>query len=644
MTKQFQALFLILTTFWAFGQANYTVNPSNEQLLNFLQTEGITVFDINLISGNRENQIALVSNALELAQLEIEEGLMFSTGDVSFDIENKNTIRNLSIENINYSDPDLLEIEPLAFYDPVILEFFIELSPSVNTLTFSYQFGSEEYPDYVGSIYNDVFAIFFKEVEQENYQNVALIENSGNATAVNFINGGVLGAASTQGQPVDLTQTENYLNNGHLNTGAINPVQQPGPFPVHIEYNGITKKLTSKVTNLNSDKIYQVKFAIADTADPNFDSGVIFSPITATNEGASLSLTKDGAFSSLSAEQRAEVGDVITYNFELTNTGDVPVFQLSFEDEMFPDAAPFEESNVLSPGESISFQLNYLIDQDDINRGVVHNIAIVSSLLINQDDFIIVSTDPTPLDNNSPFKNENCMECTSVLIPRDIQLALIKRGYLELPNQTSVVGNRVIYEFDLFNLGNVDLFGVVINDPLPNIEVEEILIDISANTSVLIASYASYFLDIEDIQKGEVINQAEAFGFTWLGELAVAFSDFEVVVQNRPTVVPLNPCGLKMYNAITPNNDGVNDFFFIEGISCFPKNVLKIFNRWGVEVFSMNNYTNQGVVFEGISNGRVTIGNGQKLPDGVYYYVFQFENLEGNTETKKGSLYLTRGE
>lgn len=643
MTKQLQTLFYILTSFVAFGQANYSSNPTNEQLLNFLQTDGISIFNMVLVSGNRQNQIALLSNGVEDASLEIEEGLMFSTGDVAFEIENKNTTRNASISNTNYVDLDLLQIEPFAFYDPVIIEFFIELEPSINTLTFSYQFASEEYPDYVGSIYNDVFAIFFKEAEQENYQNIALISGSGSPTAVNFINGGVLGAASSLGVIVDLNQTENYLNNGHLNTGIINPAQQPGPFPIHIEYNGVTKKLSSKITNLNPTKTYQVKLAIADTADPNFDSGVIFSPITATNEEASLRLTKDGFFTQLSAENRAAINDVITYNFELTNTGDVPLFQLSFVDEMFPNETPFSEINVFSPGESYSFQLEYSINQDDINRGVTHNIAHVSARLVNQDELVFSSIDPTPLDENSRFKDENCMDCTSVLIPQEIQLALIKRGYLMQPNEASIVGSRINYEFDLFNLSNVDLFNVALNDPLPNLEIEEVMVDISANSSILNVALAGYSLIIEDIQRGEVVNQAEAFGFTWLGDEVEGLSDFEVALQNRPTVVPLNSCKLELYNAITPNNDGVNDFLFIEGVSCFPKNILRIFNRWGVEVFSTQNYNNQDAVFEGFSNARATIGNRQKLPDGVYYFVFQFENLEGKNETKKGSLYVTRG-
>lgn len=644
MVKQFLLLVFLSFNLTAFSQASYTTNPSLEDINNLLQTEGITVYNLELVAGNPILQLALVTNAIEGANLEIDQGLFFSTGDVEFDLSNKNSTRNRSGVNTQYVDVDLLAIEGNAFYDPVILEFFIQLDPGVNTLTFSYQFGSEEYPDYVGSIYNDVFAIFFKEVGQENYQNIALIPSTANATSVNFINGGVLGAAN-DGQQVDLSQTDSYINNGHLNTGAINPPFQPGPFPVHIEYNGLTKKISSKVSGLDASKNYQVKFAIADTADPNFDSGVLFSPISASTETISLRLEKDGYFSSLSNENRAEVGDEITYEFRLINDGEVPLYDFSFADEMFQAINPLQNLTSLLPNEEFNFELTYSITQNDINNGVVHNLALVNAGLLNQENSIsIFSVDPTPLDIINPFKDLDCLDCTSVLIPQDAQLGLIKRGFLESPNDVSKLGDKILYEFDMVNLGNVDLFDVRIEDSLPDIQIDDVLVDLSVNEMIENVAYAMYSIRLEDLQRGEVINQAQAFGFTWIGEEVVAISDIEVPLLDRPTVVSLNTCELEIYNAITPNNDGVNDFLFIEGIQCYPNNLLKVFNRWGVEVFSATNYTNEGQVFDGNSNGRATVGSGQKLPDGVYYYVFQYENLEGASETRKGSIYLTRGE
>lgn len=64
-------------------------------------------------------------------------------------------------------------------------------------------------------------------------------------------------------------------------------------------------------------------------------------------------------------------------------------------------------------------------------------------------------------------------------------------------------------------------------------------------------------------------------------------------------------------NAISPNGDGINDFFLIRGLDEFPNNVLSIFNRWGDEILVQSNY-------DGSWNGTF---NNEPLADGTYYYI-----------------------
>ncbi|MDC7997114.1 gliding motility-associated C-terminal domain-containing protein [Gilvibacter sediminis] len=90
-----------------------------------------------------------------------------------------------------------------------------------------------------------------------------------------------------------------------------------------------------------------------------------------------------------------------------------------------------------------------------------------------------------------------------------------------------------------------------------------------------------------------------------------------------------------VYQALSPNGDGLNDFLVIEGVEGLPTNELVIFNRWGVEVFRKRNYDNS---FDGISRGRTTLGNrGEPLPVGTYYYVFK---IEGRKDLS-GYIYIT---
>lgn len=70
-------------------------------------------------------------------------------------------------------------------------------------------------------------------------------------------------------------------------------------------------------------------------------------------------------------------------------------------------------------------------------------------------------------------------------------------------------------------------------------------------------------------------------------------------------VVVAVECEVIIPNVITPNNDGQNDKWSIEGIT-YSSNTVAIYNRWGQKVYEASNYRNQW--------------GGDELPDGTYYY------------------------
>ena len=105
----------------------------------------------------------------------------------------------------------------------------------------------------------------------------------------------------------------------------------------------------------------------------------------------------------------------------------------------------------------------------------------------------------------------------------------------------------------------------------------------------------------------------------------------EAVVRN---------CDVKIYNAVSANGDGRNDFLLIEGVESFPENKLEIFNRWGSPVYEISRYGQPGNLFKGISNtGLASKGTGV-LPFGTYFYVFSFTNHDGQRITKNGFIHL----
>ena len=88
--------------------------------------------------------------------------------------------------------------------------------------------------------------------------------------------------------------------------------------------------------------------------------------------------------------------------------------------------------------------------------------------------------------------------------------------------------------------------------------------------------------------------------------------------------------------------NGLNDYMQINGIENYPQNNFKVFNRWGVQVFEINGYDNVSKRFEGISEGRTTIRQGERLPAGTYYYVLTFSGDNPGQQAYTGYLYINR--
>lgn len=104
---------------------------------------------------------------------------------------------------------------------------------------------------------------------------------------------------------------------------------------------------------------------------------------------------------------------------------------------------------------------------------------------------------------------------------------------------------------------------------------------------------------------------------------------FELKVRNCPPVI---------YNFVSSNNDGINDFFHIDGLrDIFVNYRLSVFNRWGALVWTGNNNTQEW-------DGRPTEGlkwSGGTVPDGTYFYVLDLNDPD-YPEPFSGFLYIVK--
>jgi gliding motility-associated-like protein len=82
-------------------------------------------------------------------------------------------------------------------------------------------------------------------------------------------------------------------------------------------------------------------------------------------------------------------------------------------------------------------------------------------------------------------------------------------------------------------------------------------------------------------------------------------------------------------NLMTPDGNGKNDFFYVENIDRYPECEVQIFNSYGKQIYSQKAYAND---FDGTVNG-------DKLPEGTYYYVI---SCDGNRDNFSGAITILR--
>ena len=70
-------------------------------------------------------------------------------------------------------------------------------------------------------------------------------------------------------------------------------------------------------------------------------------------------------------------------------------------------------------------------------------------------------------------------------------------------------------------------------------------------------------------------------------------------------------------NAFSPDGDGVNDNWIINGIQLHPKNSVVIMNRWGDKLVEIKNYDNIVNVWDGKYKGSLVAA-------GTYYFIIQY--------------------
>jgi len=184
----------------------------------------------------------------------IDSGIMLSSGNIA-SVLGPNASDSTSTSNQMPGDAQLDALTTAPTFDACSLEFDFTC-PSASQITFQYVFSSEEYNEFVGTQYNDVFAFFLNGV------NIATLPG-GISVAINNVN---------CGNPYNSAAGGNcglYLNNSCVDLpGGTFPCQ--GAYDT--EMDGLTVVLTATGTLLPGTN--HIKLAIADAGDDVYDSNV----------------------------------------------------------------------------------------------------------------------------------------------------------------------------------------------------------------------------------------------------------------------------------------------------------------------------------------------------------------------------------
>lgn len=230
------AVSVLLTAFSNLANASLIVTQTNdaEALANIL-VNGSNVTTANQTATGASSAFGTFTGGVS-AGIGIESGIIISTGSVS-DAAGPNSVDQVS--TINGSAGTALL--PGSTRDAAILTF--DFITTTGSFFFNYVFASDEYNEFVGSSFNDVFGFIFDNV------NIAKVPGTSDDVSISTVN---------------LITNSQFFNNNDENLN---------PSPFNIAYDGFTDVFQASFTGLDAGT-YTMSLAIADVGDSSFDSAV----------------------------------------------------------------------------------------------------------------------------------------------------------------------------------------------------------------------------------------------------------------------------------------------------------------------------------------------------------------------------------
>ncbi len=252
MKKKYLSFLLLISLLTnSYSQLTTTVNPSIGDLTNYFQGIGLTISNLTVTAA--PGSYGFYSGISNMA---FGNGIIMSTGQINNSINNPPSAL-YTADNHAPGDPLIDVITGTSSFDGCVIEF--DCVPTNSTLFFDYAFGSEEYNEYVGSPFNDAFAIVISGPNPVggNYNNTNIAFVPGTTTPMISVNSINNGTSSGAGPCYNCSY---YVDNTNGTS---------------IAYDGFTSGLQGQV-QVAIGQTYHLKIAIADAGDGFYDSCVMF--------------------------------------------------------------------------------------------------------------------------------------------------------------------------------------------------------------------------------------------------------------------------------------------------------------------------------------------------------------------------------
>lgn len=210
--------------------------------------------------GDENRSIGQFKNGRNI--INVSDGIILSTGDIDLAHGPNNDNEAGHAFNTLSSDPDLSQLATDSLFDVTGIEF--DFVPLDNNVTFRYVFASEEYCEFVGTQFNDVFGFFvsgpgINGTFDNNAINVASLIGTNETVSINNVN--------------HLNNANFYVSNVTTIDAEICEIGHDPTYQELIEYDGFTVPLIASFQVIPCET-YHIRLVIGDVGDANLDSAV----------------------------------------------------------------------------------------------------------------------------------------------------------------------------------------------------------------------------------------------------------------------------------------------------------------------------------------------------------------------------------